>query len=715
MNDSLKATFFAECEDLLEALSSGLAVVSEGAHDAETVNAIFRAVHSIKGAAGAFALTDLVNFAHRFETVLDRIRSGTIEIDAEVLRIITRSSDVLADLVEAAQSESGAIPEAMDGLVQSLTDLGEAPAAGGAAAADAFAFEPVAFAPICLDLPAAERVFHVAFTPHRALYENGHEPARLFAALAELGAVEVRCDTSRLPELDRLDPAESYLSWTIVLRGDIAEGRILQVFSFVEGLCDLTVDLVDEGVPHEPPALLVHESDGTDKGGAHMAPVDTPAPAAGPVGAAPGGAPKAARPATPGQPAAAPAATLRVDPERVDKLINTVGELIINHAVITQKVIASGIPQNSDLMADLDDYRHLAREIQEGVMAIRAQPVKPLFQRMARIVREAAEATGKDVVLVTEGEATEVDKTLVERLADPLTHMVRNAVDHGIEPAERRAAAGKPLPATVRLSAAHRSGHVQIEVADDGGGLNRERVLQTAIAKGLVSPDAKLSEAEIDNLLFLPGFSTASTVTNLSGRGVGMDVVKTTITSLGGRLTIASEPGRGSVFTISLPLTLAVLDGMVVSVGSETMVLPLASIVETVRPRPGDFMPIGPTGTLLSIRGAFVPVVCLGDVLGLGRHEIDASRSILVLIRTETGSQVALAVDGISDQRQVVIKSLEGNYRAIQGISAATILGDGKIALIVDPDAVVAMASQTPPLSPLADMEFHNDRRAAAG
>jgi two-component system chemotaxis sensor kinase CheA len=714
MNDSLKATFFAECEDLLEALSSGLAIVREGDHDAETVNAIFRAVHSIKGAAGAFALTDLVNFAHRFETVLDRIRSGTLEIDTEVLRIVTRSSDVLADLVEAAQSESGAIPEAMEGLVQSLTELGEAPA--GAAAADAFAFEPLAFAPVGLDLPAAERVFHVSFAPHRALYANGHEPARLFAALAELGTVEVSCDTSRLPELDRLDPAESYLSWTLVLRGDIAEGRILQVFAFVDGLCDLTVDLVDEVVSGDPADLALPDPAGDGDGGATLLPLGLPGQAArqGPAGSA-SAAPKATRSASASQPPAAPAATLRVDPERVDKLINTVGELIINHAVITQKVLASGIPQNSDLMADLDDYRHLAREIQEGVMAIRAQPVKPLFQRMARIVREAAEATGKDVVLVTEGEATEVDKTLVERLADPLTHMVRNAVDHGIEPTERRAAAGKPTPATVRLTASHRSGHVQIEVADDGGGLDRERILQTAISKGLVSPDAKLSEAEIDNLLFLPGFSTASTVTNLSGRGVGMDVVKTTITSLGGRLTIASEPGRGSVFTISLPLTLAVLDGMVVTVGTETMVLPLASIVETIRPRPGDFMPLGRTGMLLSIRGAFVPVVCLGDVLGLGRHEIDSARSILVLIRTETGSQVALAVDGISDQRQVVIKSLEGNYRAIQGISAATILGDGKIALIVDPDAVITMASQSSPSSPLPDMEFHNDRRVAAG
>ena len=368
------------------------------------------------------------------------------------------------------------------------------------------------------------------------------------------------------------------------------------------------------------------------------------------------------------------------------------GELIINQAGIAQKAAAHGIPPNSDIMTELDEYRTLAREIQEAVMAIRAQPVKPLFQRMGRIVREAGDATGKQVELVTEGEGTEVDKTLVERLADPLTHMIRNAVDHGIETVEDRLAAGKPAKGTVRLSAAHRSGHVLIEISDDGAGLNRERILASAVSKGLVPPDAKLSNAEIDNLLFMPGFSTAAKVTNLSGRGVGMDVVKTAITAMGGRVTIASEPGQGSTFSISLPLTLAVLDGLAVKVCDQTMVLPLSAIVETILPKAAELRPLGRSGHVLSIRGDYVPVIGLGGILGLDAAPFDPAGKTLVLIRTNGSPQVALAVQSIFDQRQVVIKSLESNYGAIPGISAATILGDGHIALIVDPDAVVAMA-----------------------
>jgi two-component system chemotaxis sensor kinase CheA len=310
---------------------------------------------------------------------------------------------------------------------------------------------------------------------------------------------------------------------------------------------------------------------------------------------------------------------------------------------------------------------------------------------MSRIVREVAEQTGKDVRLRTEGEATEVDKTVVELLADPLTHMIRNAVDHGLESPEQRAAPGKPPEGSVRLAAAHRSGRVIIEVSDDGAGINRPRVLQKAIANGLVSPDAQLSDSEIDNLLFLPGFSTAQAVSNISGRGVGMDVVKRSIQALGGRISISSTPGLGSTFTLSLPLTLAVLDGIVVSVDEQTYVIPLTAIVETVKHEPSRIHHVGEHSFVLRVRDVLVPLIDVGAELGVRPPSSEVRQGVAILIETANGSRSALLVDNLQDQRQVVIKSLETNYKRVDGIAAATILGDGRVAMILDVDALVGL------------------------
>jgi two-component system chemotaxis sensor kinase CheA len=381
--------------------------------------------------------------------------------------------------------------------------------------------------------------------------------------------------------------------------------------------------------------------------------------------------------------------TIRVDLDRVDRLINLVGELVINQAMLTQRVMEAGVTKGANVAAGLDDLEHLTREIQESVMAIRAQPVRPLFQRMSRIVREVADLTGKSVRLKTEGEATEVDRTVIERLADPLTHMIRNAVDHGLEKPEVRLAAGKSEQGEVRLSAAHKSGRVVIEIADDGAGIDRPRVRSIAIKKGLISPDAQLTDAEIDNLLFLPGFSTAQVVSNISGRGVGMDVVKRSIQALGGRISIASRPGYGSTFTMSLPLTLAVLDGMVVKVADQTLVIPLTTILETLKPKLSDIYGLGPDAQVMGIRGGFTPLIDVARELGFRSTRSDPLNGVTLLIETEGGVRSALLVDAIQDQRQVVIKSLEANYGHVEGIAAATILGDGRIALILDADAIV--------------------------
>ncbi|WP_312147935.1 chemotaxis protein CheA, partial [Brevundimonas sp.] len=405
--------------------------------------------------------------------------------------------------------------------------------------------------------------------------------------------------------------------------------------------------------------------------------------------------PKPVAPAVP-TPAAAPSApaavapvTIRVDLDRVDRLINVVGELVIQQAMLAQRVMESGLARSSDIALGLEDLELLTRDIQDSVMAIRAQPVKSVFQRMPRLVREVAEMTGKRVRLVTSGEDTEVDKTVVERLAEPITHMLRNAIDHGLESPEEREAAGKPAEGTVRLAALHRSGRIVIEIADDGKGINRPRVRGIAVDRGLIAEDAVLTDDEVDNLIFLPGFSTAETVTDVSGRGVGMDVVKRSIQALGGRISISSVPGKGSTFTLSLPLTLAVLDGMVVGAAEQTLVAPLSAIVESLTPRVEDIHYVGGHDAVIRFREEFVPLVDVGRVMGFRDDATPLMGGVVMIVETEAGSRAALLVDAINGQRQVVIKSLETHYRHVDGVSAATILGDGSVALILDIDALV--------------------------
>ncbi|OXE35789.1 MAG: chemotaxis protein CheA, partial [Phenylobacterium zucineum] len=331
-------------------------------------------------------------------------------------------------------------------------------------------------------------------------------------------------------------------------------------------------------------------------------------------------------------------------------------------------------------------------------MAIRAQPVKSVFQRMPRLAREVADMTGKKIKLVMEGEGTEVDKTVIERLTDPITHMLRNAIDHGVELPDERVAAGKSPEGLVRLRALHRGGRIVIELQDDGRGINRPRVKGIAVSRGLIAEDAVLTDEEIDNLIFLPGFSTADVVSDISGRGVGMDVVRRSIHGLGGRISISSEPGKGSKFTMSLPLTLAVLDGMVVTCAEQTLVAPLSAIVESLTPRAEDIHYIGGKDAVIRIRETFVPLIDVAVALGFRDTPLEAGSGVAVLVESEGGGKAALLVDAIQGQRQVVIKSLEANYQQVEGIAAATILGDGRVALILDVDSLLSTSRRKPPI-----------------
>jgi two-component system chemotaxis sensor kinase CheA len=610
------------------------------------------------------------------------------------MKLFLRGADSLADLV--SHSRDG---DEIDGSAYASIEAEfNALIGGGAEEEDDLAgldFTPTAAGfdfGMATEPVSTRNDFIINFRPHRELYAKANEPLALFRELARLGDLSVSLDIAALPLLDAFEHDEAYFSWTLQLSTESDAAAIREIFEFVDGDCDLSIAPAAAAPPApafampEPASPVAFASPAAISAAEPAAETAKPAAAAA---AATATAPSADPADAKAKPAVQP--TIRVDLDRVDRLINLVGELVINQAMLTQRVLHSSHVRDREVTSSLEELERLTREIQESVMAIRAQPVRPLFQRMSRIVREVADATGKEVRLRTEGEATEVDKTVVELLADPLTHMIRNAVDHGLESPEKRMETGKSPEGTVRLTAAHRSGRVIIEVSDDGAGINRPRVLQKAIANGLISADAQLSDSEIDNLLFLPGFSTAATVSNISGRGVGMDVVKRSIQALGGRISIASTPGQGSTFTLSLPLTLAVLDGIVVSVDEQTYVIPLTAIVETIKHESSRIHHVGEHSFVLQVRDVMVPLIDVGAELGLRPPAAKVRAGVAILIETANGTRSALLVDNIQDQRQVVIKSLETNYMRVDGIAAATILGDGRVAMILDVDALVSM------------------------
>lgn len=697
--DDFRSSFFEECEELLEAMHDGFGRMIDGTGDEETIHVVFRAVHSIKGGAGAFGLTALVAFAHHFETALDRVRSGAITASSDLLLLCQHCGDHLSDLVASAREGRDLDPAPAKALGEQLDSVtGTSVTTDAQTDATADAFEPLSLDlgdfGVVPDGPVVMSGFQLAFSAEPELFSSGNEPALLIRALAKFGTCSVRARLAEVPPLAQLDPAMSHITWEIDLKTEASEDAIRDVFDFVMDCAHLTVSPISMGEAQSLPEL------------GPITPIPRPA---NPVV-------EASRPKAEGSPqAAAPSTslqTIRVDFERVDKLINLVGELVIKEAMLTQAVGTLNLPTGHDVLQEIEGLKQLAGEIQEGVMAIRAQPVKPLFQRMARTIRDAGTMTGKRVRLVMKGEATEVDKTVLERLLDPLNHMVRNAVDHGLETTEDRVAAGKPAEGTVTLSAAHRSGRVVIEIADDGGGINREKVREIAIERGLVSPETPLTPSEIDALLFMPGFSLKDEVSELSGRGVGLDVVRNEISSLGGRLAISSEVGQGTVFSISLPLTLAVLEGMIVVVAGQTMVIPITAIQETLHPNGAQIHTIGSGSRVLSIRDTLVPVADLGAMFGFRQEPEGLEDHVLLVVETEAERRCALIVDALHDQRQVVIKSLETNYAQIDGIAAATILGDGRIALIVDPEGIAGgvaplPANPDPKARPIDEGEFN--------
>ena len=697
--DEIQQIFFQECEEGLATIEASFAEIRAGGSDPETINTVFRSVHSIKGGAGAFGHEALQAFTHSYETLLDLVRNGTLALNPALVGTIIAAFDMLADHVAAARD--GGEPPADAAMLTRLAaaaDGGDGEAETGLAEAAPVA-APSAATSIedgfdglfdLLDQDAGEAAddapWTVTVSPDSGALDHGAEPLLWLRELAALGGTVIEADTGAVPPLASLEPEQSYIQWTITVPGSVAEADIRSAFDFMSG-GELVVER--RGAAQAPDDQLDAAWDLTfdvEPVAPVVAELVTPQPTSAPTAEAPAPMPVADAPA-PSPRAAAPATTqtIRVDLDKLDRLVNLVGELVITQSMLAQCLSQHGLTGVSEL-SDLD---LLTRELQESTMAIRAQPMKTVFSRVPRIIRELESETGKRVRLEVEGEMTEVDKTVVERIGEPLTHLIRNAVDHGLEGPAERGEAGKPEEGVVRLSAAHQSGRIVITVADDGRGIDRGRVRAKAIERGIIPPDASLTDEETDNLIFAPGFSTAATITNVSGRGVGMDVVRKNVQALGGRIGIQSEFGRGSSFSLSLPLTLAVLDGMIVTVGAQTFVIPLGHIVESLRPERGQVHRLSAQAALFDVRGTYVPMHRVADQLGIAGAATDPTQAVLIVVESDDG-QAVLMVDSIQDQRQVVVKSLEANYQPIHGLAGATILGDGQVALILDVDALIS-------------------------
>ncbi len=662
--DQFKQTYFEECEDRIQDAEEGLSLMLDGNASGGTIDQVFRAIHSIKGGAGAFAFTRIVDFSHEFETVLDFVREGALEPDRDMCTMFLRANDIVAEMLGQEQAGATISEELGADILKELHAIVAKMNGGSVSSGDDTA-------PANQDFVSSgeERTWSIIFRPDDKVLKTGNEPLFIIQALCDLGDLQVTAETDSLPSFGDVSSELCYIGWRLVLKTSAPEDEIREVFDFVEDMCELHIEMQnlppgDQAERRKAPDPAKPVRNNRRKEDREMQEV-----------------------------AASGSSSIRVDLGRIDQLVNLVGEMVIAQSMLQEQV--RWLPQEvgGDIGDGVENLSRHMRDLQESVMSVRAQPIKSVFSRMPRIIREVSAMVGKDVRLTTFGEDTEVDKTVLENLVDPLTHMIRNSVDHGIEKTEERIVAGKTAYGSIQLSARHKSGRIIIELEDDGGGINREVVLAKAESQGIVEKDANLSPNEIDNLIFKPGFSTADQVSEVSGRGVGMDVVRRNVVSLGGRITVSSKPGKGCRMTLSLPLTLAVMDGMIVSVGSQRFVLPTVNIIESSRPSIESIGKLTNGVNVIRARGEYVRIVPLYNVFEINDSVINPEDGLVILLESDDGDKLAVMVDDVLGQQQVVIKSLETNFKAVDGISAATILGNGDVALILDVPGLTDMKS----------------------
>ena len=657
--------FFEESFEGLDAMESRLLNLQPGDSDVEAVNTIFRAAHSIKGGAGTFGFTDITDFTHVMETLLDEVRNGQREITSELINNLLEAVDVLREMLTAVEQDSEQDITRIQAVKDKLeAELDEAPTEATDTATPA-------------EVGNAETAgWRINFRPHAHLLQTGNDPVRMFRELGELGELTVEAETQALPDFADMEPEDAYLSWQLTLHGeDIPREEIDEVFEWVEDDCDLVI------TPLQGEATTYNPSEPADE-------APEPATVSEPT--------VAKTEKTKADPDSAPAksqatsSSIRVATDKIDSLINLVGELVITQSMLSQVGEDFDESKLTQLADGLSELERNSRELQEGIMRIRMLPISFAFNRFPRLVHDLSTQMGKQVELKLSGEQTELDKTVMEKIGDPLVHLVRNSLDHGLEMPEERRAAGKVETGLLHLDAYHQGGNIVIEIHDDGAGLNEEKILSKALERELISAEDNLSADQIHDLIFLPGFSTADAVSDISGRGVGMDVVRKNINSLGGSIEVKSERGKGSTFTIRLPLTLAIMDGQTIQVADERYILPLISIVESLEIKSGEIKRVSGKGELYSLRDEYIPVIRLYEIFDLEPRVTELEKGLLVVVEGDN-QKVGLFIDDLLGQQQVVIKSLETNYRKVTGLSGATILGDGTVALILDVSGLAAL------------------------
>lgn len=699
------AIFFEESFEGVSAIESGLLAIQAETVDPELINTIFRAAHSIKGGSATFGFAQVAAYTHVMENLLDEVRDGKRVMSQDIVDVLLQSVDTLRDLLSLAQrgetmeeADFAAAKAPLDALMKTEKSgagkSSKAPAARAAKGKKAAASEVVASGPAAVpDEPIGWRI---VFNPHKEMMQRGNDPLRLIREIAALGPIEVVCDAALLPEWDQFEPLNSYLSWSVTLQAPVARAAVEEVFSWVEDECDLAIiPLMPDAtrasaVPGQPEVTSAETAAVAAEVEAAPVPAGVVADSAADATSAGG----VARTRSAGAVVPQESQSIRVDLNKVDSLINMVGELVITQSMLnllSEDEVLQGMER---LQQGLLQLQRQTRALQEGVMQIRMLPISFCFNRFPRMVRDLSRQLGKEIDLVMSGEATEVDKTVIEKINDPLVHLVRNSVDHGIETLEQRQQAGKPEQGSVWLRAYHQVGNIVIEVEDDGKGLDAELILDKARRKGLVLDQAQLSQAQIFDLIFLPGFSTKEQATDLSGRGVGMDVVKRNVQALGGSIMVDSEKGKGTRFTIRLPLTLAIMDGQLARVGDEIYVIPLVSIVESLQPEAGMINVVAGLQETIKLRGQYLPVLRLAEAFDVPLPREERQRPLpegIVVIVEHERRRFGLFIDDLLSQQQIVIKSLDENYRSVEGLSAATILGDGRVALILDVGSLCQM------------------------
>ena len=659
--------FFDESFEALDTMEAALLKLNVGAPEPEVVNTIFRVAHSIKGGSATFGFAEVASFTHTCETLLDELRGNRMQVTRYITDLLLKSVDIMREMLRAVQQKSPIDAQRVADLQFDL-ELAIVQKNAPVAAVASPSAPSVQVAPA---RAAAEHRWRIQFKPYPQLFAHGNDPLRMLRELADLGDLDVVVSAKNLPALRDLDPESCYLAWELTVDTDATREVIDQVFDWAEGDCELQIRDENAAAPvvSAKPVLAAVDSKASEATQrATVETIEVPKQGLG------------------------DGSSIRVSTEKIDELMNTVGELVITQSMLTQlgaKLVGGPADQ---LRAGLAQLERNVRELQESVMRVRMLPISFVFSRFPRMIRDLSGRLGKQVELKVIGDQTELDKTVLEKIGDPLVHLVRNSVDHGIEMPQARAAAGKPVTGVITLEAYHKGGNIVVEVCDDGGGLQRERILGKARERGLVGADEVLSDEQINDLIFMAGFSTADQATDISGRGVGMDVVRRNIKELGGGIEVRSTAGRGSRFIITLPLTLAIVDGQSVSVGSETYIVPLVTIIESLQLRPGAVNRIAGHQEVFWFRDGYVPVVRLHEVFGVKSRATELHEGLIMVVEGD-GRRVGLFVDDLLGQQQVVIKSLETNFRRVDGVSGATILGDGAVALILDIPGLIRVAS----------------------